>query len=203
MPASPYIYERQGEYWTSKLIEDYLLDFGFEVIALPIPTNIESLLPADYIFFDREHTKLFGLQYKALYHNARDHWNLDEQQHQTLALYPWIYYCLLELREIRELRVALHLARFAKGSLLFQKELYPDGRERFSDYSRWATFYRNLERCRTGVLVSSENHLKELLTAGTDDPGLRRISQDAADLFLVDFDSRHAIHYSPFLAPPL
>ena len=182
MPASPYIYERQGEYWTSKLIEDYLVDFGFEIIVLPIPTHIENLLPADFIFFDKRLTKLFGLQYKALYHNDREHWNLDEYQHRTLALYPWIYYCLLELREVKELRVALHLARVAKPSFPYKSKLYPSGRDRFSDYSRWATFYRQLEGCRNGVLVTSEEHLEELLTAGTDDPGLTRISREATDL---------------------
>ncbi len=200
MPATPYVYERQGEYWTSKLVEDYLFDFGFQIIALPIPPQIEYLLPADFIFFDKQHTKLFGLQYKALYQNGRDQWNLDGRQHRTLELYPWIYYCLLELREVRELRVALHLARLAKSSFPYRSELYPDGKERFSDYSRWATFYRELERCRRGVLVTSEEHLKELLTAGTDHPSLDRISQEATDLFLVDFGSKHAIHYSPFLS---
>jgi len=198
--ASPYVYERQGEYWTSRLIEDYLFDFGFEVIALPIPTHTEYLLPADYIFFDRRLTKLFGLQYKALYHNSRDHWQLDEHQHRTLVLYPWIYYCLLELREIKELRLALHLARLAKANFPYRSELYPIAPERFSDYSRWATFYREVERCRRGVLVSSEGQLKQLLTAGSDEPSLDRISREAIDIFLIDFASRHAIHYSPFLA---
>lgn len=200
MPASPYVYERQSEYWTSRLVEDYLLDVGFQVIALPIPTHIEYLIPADFIFFDKQHTKLFGLQYKALYHNDTDHWNLDEHQHQTLELYPWIYYCLLELREVSELRVALHSARFAKAGFAYRTKLYPSGRERFSDYSRWAAFYRELEQCRRGVLVTSEEHLKELLTVGTDDPALRRITKEATDLFLVDFASKHAIHYSPFLS---
>jgi hypothetical protein len=200
MPASPYVYERQGEYWTSKLVEDYLFHFGFEIIALPIPAHIEYLLPADFIFFDKKHTKLFGLQYKALYHNDREFWHLDERQHRTLELYPWIYYCLLELREVRELRVALHLARLAKSSFSYRSELYPDGKERFSDYSRWAIFYREVERCRKGVLVTSEEHFQELLTAGTDDPSLSRISQEATDLFLVDFSSSQAIHFSPFLS---
>jgi hypothetical protein len=197
--VSPYVYERQGEYWTSKLIEDYLLDFGFEIIALPIPANIEYSLPADFIFFDKLLTKLFGLQYKALYHNKRDHWQLDEHQHRTLELYPWIYYCLLELREAKEFRAALHLARLAKPSFSYRSELYPVGPERFSDYSRWATFYRELEHCRRGVLVSSDDHLKQLLIAGSDDPSLSRISREATDIFLLDFASRHAMHYSPFL----
>lgn len=201
MAVSPYVYERQSEYWASKQVESYLLDFGFEILALPIPTHIEYLLPGDFIFFDRKHTKLFGFQYKALYHNARDHWRLLQHQHLTLKLYPWIYYCLLELREAVEFRAALHLARVADTGFTYRPELYPEGKERFSDYSRWATFYRNLERCRKGILITSELQLKELLMAGSDDPGLRRLSQAAVDIFLVDFVSKHAIHYSPFLTP--
>jgi hypothetical protein len=198
MTASPYVHERQSEYWTSKQVENYLLDFGVEILTLPIPTQVEFLLPADFIFFDRERAKLFGLQYKALYHNDRDHWRLNEHQHQTLELYPWIYYCLLELREVKEFRAALHLARIANSSFPFCTELYPDGRERFGNYSRWATFYRNLERCEKGIRVTSEGHLRELLMAGSDDPGLTRVRETAADIFLVDFASQHAIHYSPF-----
>jgi len=200
MAASPYVYERQGEYWTSKLIEDYLLKLGFEIIALPIPGHIENLLPADFIFFDREHTKLFGLQYKALYHNERDHWNLDEYQHMALALYPWIYYCLLEIKDLKELGVALHTVRVAKANFLYQEKLYPDGPQRFSNYSRWATFYQELESCRRGIRVTSPPDLQRLLMGGADDPSLARIASDATDLFLIDFGSNHVVHYSPFLS---
>lgn len=199
MKPTPYIYERQSEYWTSKQIENYLLDFGFEMLTLPIPPHIEYLLPADFIFFDRKHAKLFGLQYKALYHNDRDHWHLDEYQHRTLKLYPWIYYCFLEVREVAEFRAALHLARIADNNFSYTGEVYPDGRDRFSNYSRWATFYRNLEKCTKGVLVTSESELKDLLMAGSDDPSLERLTQQAVDIFLVDFDSKHALHYSPLL----
>ena len=34
--AKPYLYERQSEYWTSRQIEEFFLDAGFELIALPI-----------------------------------------------------------------------------------------------------------------------------------------------------------------------
>jgi hypothetical protein len=200
MPTSPYVYERQAEYWTSKLIEDFLFKLGFQIIALPIPGHIENLLPADFIFFDKSHTKLFGLQYKALYQNERDHWNLDEHQHQTLELYPWIYYCLLEIKDIREFGLALHWARLAKANFSYQEKLYPDGLQRFSNYSRWASFFKELQSCRRGVSVASAEHLQGLLMAGTDDPSLERITREASDLFLIDFASMNVVHYSPFLS---
>jgi hypothetical protein len=200
MTSTPYVYERQSEYWTSKQIDDYLLDLQFDVITLPIPTHIEYLVPADFIYFDKRSSKLFGLQYKALYHNERDHWRLDFGQHQTLALYPWIYYCLLEVRAYKEYRAALHLARFAANDFSYLGEIYPENPGRFASYMRWATFFRQLARCKKGVLVSSEDHLKQLLTAGLDDPLLQRLSQSAVDLFLVDFSNSHVIHYTSFLS---
>lgn len=30
--AKPYLYERQSEYWTSRQIEEFFLDAGFELI---------------------------------------------------------------------------------------------------------------------------------------------------------------------------
>jgi hypothetical protein len=198
--STPYVRERQAEYWTSRQAEDYFVDYGFELLVLPIPPSTELLLPTDYIFFDKQQTKLFGLQYKALYRNGMDHWQLKDYQHLTLRLYPWIYYCLLELREVNEFRMALHLARIAETGFPFKPQIYSDGKDRFHDYMRWATFFRRLKQCEKGALVVSESHLRTLITAGSDDAQLSRISDEAADLFLADFSSKHAIHFSPFLA---
>jgi len=121
MAGSPYIHERQSEYWTSRAIEDYFLDLGFEVLTLPIPQNIEKMIPADFIFFDKQRTKLFGLQYKALYKERRDYWPINKEQHQQITHYKWIYYCLSELKSSAEHRTALHQVRIVDTGFEFQE----------------------------------------------------------------------------------
>ena len=91
-----YLKERQIEYWTSRQIEDFLLNEGFDVFVNPIPQNLEKLLPADFVFQSTK-LKLFVFQYKALYHNSVDHWKLSSQQHKTLQTFDWIYYGFSEI----------------------------------------------------------------------------------------------------------
>ena|SRR6266446_7459295 len=99
----PYGYERQTEYWTSRGIEDYFLDAGYEVIAFPLTQLAENAVPVDFVFFEKSTSKLFGLQYKALYRNATDYWPIDDQQHLNLQAFAgWAYYCFSELRSARD-----------------------------------------------------------------------------------------------------
>jgi hypothetical protein len=114
--TTPYVYERQSEYWTSRQVEEFFIDNGFEIITFPLIQYHEKQLPADFIFFDKKHTKLFGFQYKALYKNNRDFWKIDSVQHKQLSLFPWIYYCLSELRKPKDFRASLHLARIVESN---------------------------------------------------------------------------------------
>jgi hypothetical protein len=66
MPT-PYIYERQVEYWTSRGIEDFFLDNGFDVLVYPLTQLTETDVPSDFLFRDQSTKKLFGLQFKSLY----------------------------------------------------------------------------------------------------------------------------------------
>src|SRR5437870_12073445 len=111
MPAGPYIYERQVEYWTSREIEGFFLDSGFEVLILPITQLTEHGVTSDFLFFDGRTNKVFGLQYKALYHNGEDFWNVDQRQHATLGAFEWIYYGLSDLTSAKQHRNALHYLR--------------------------------------------------------------------------------------------
>jgi hypothetical protein len=117
--ATPYVYERQSEYWTSRQVEEFFLDNGFELLTFPLTQKTEKLVPTDFIFFDKKSTKLFAFQYKALYRNGGDYWQLDAYQHTRLALFPWIYYCLSEMKDTRDSRSSLHLARIRVYQDLF------------------------------------------------------------------------------------
>jgi hypothetical protein len=146
--ASPYVYERQSEYWTSRQIEEFFMDNGFEVLTFPlIQYHERRVVPADFIFFDRNDSKLFGMQYKALYKGSRDYWSLDPHQHSALARFPWINYCLSELRSARDHRNALYFARIIQPKFEYRAELYPEGSDRVQLYSRWGAFYQGLEKC--------------------------------------------------------
>ena len=146
MADTPYIHERQSEYWTSRQVEEFFLDLGFEVLTLPLIQLVERDLPADFIFFEKKRSKLFGFQYKALYKNHEDHWPLSLTQHSTLARYPWVYYCLSEVRHAREHRAALHLTRIMDSHFEYQDKLLLR-RDDMKIYSRWGAFYKGLERC--------------------------------------------------------
>src|SRR5688572_22319757 len=111
MAEATYVHERQSEYWTSREIENFFADSGYEILVLPINQIVEKKVPADFLYFDKNTCKIFGLQYKALYHNDIDHWNITQTQHETLSYFPWIYYGLSEIRSSREHRVALHYVR--------------------------------------------------------------------------------------------
>jgi hypothetical protein len=74
---TPYIYERQVEYWTSRDIEDFFLNDGFQVSVFPLTQLTEENVPSDFLFLDTGSSKIFGIQFKALYKNDEDFWNLS------------------------------------------------------------------------------------------------------------------------------
>lgn len=199
--ASPYVYERQSEYWTSRQIEEFFLDNGFEVLTLPLTQYHERRIPADFIFFDKKRTKIFGLQYKALYQDTRDSWRLDERQHHDLSRFPWIYYCLSELKNPRDYRAALHLARIIETDFQYRPHIYSSESYEILRYSRWGAFYQGVERCTRGKLVESPKDLDTLLTPRENPEVLLLLNDLLVDVFVADFAVRHALHLSPQLRP--
>jgi hypothetical protein len=202
MADSPYVFERQSEYWTSRQMEEFFLDAGFELLAFPLTQLAEKEIPADFIFFDRGRSKLFGFQYKALYHNGDDYWPIDERQHRELSAYPWIYYCLSEITHVTDHRVALHLARIVDPRFEYRERLSRiwDRNVVTPTYSRWGGFYQGLARCFNGVLVHSDKEFRQLLIGDGENARLDRVVTMMVDTFLTDFDSKHTVHFSPLLA---
>jgi hypothetical protein len=197
--ASPYVYERQSEYWTSRQIEEFFLDSGFEVLTFPLVQYHERRIPADFIFFDKRRCKIFGLQYKALYRNARDNWRLDKRQHHDLSRFPWIYYCLSELKTSRDHRAALHLTRIIEADFEYRHQIYSGESYETLKYSRWGAFYQGLEKCTRGKLVESLQDLDSLLMPGESPEVLFLLNDLLVDVFVADFEARHALHLSPQL----
>lgn len=201
MPDTPYLFERQSEYWTSRQVEEFYMDLGFTIIPFPLTQLAERRLPTDFIFFHKEKSKLFGFQYKALYHNGEEYWSLDERQHNDLSHYSWIYYCLSEMKSTHDHRTALHYVRIIKPDFEYRSKLRPrwDDNDQIRLYSRWGAFYQNLEKCINGVVIESEGHLRDLLMFNSNDVHLKKVVDMAVDIFLTDFESKNAIHFSPFL----
>jgi hypothetical protein len=198
LAGSTYVPERQSEYWTSREIENFFLNAGFECLVYPVPQRIERVLPADFIYDAGEPIKLFGIQYKALYRGVADHWRLTQHQHQTLVHFPWIYYGLSEIRSVRDARNSLHQLRVAPtqftymGVLLTANNVF---------YYRWGGFFQALQRCRVGLRLTSADHLRDLLSPPTTNSPPISIVEAVVDLFIVDFGSRRLVHVSPFLIP--
>lgn len=88
MANATYIAERQVEYWTSRQIEEFLLNAGHEILVYPIDQKVERYLPADFLYNMGTSVKMFGIQYKALYHNGDDYWKLDQRQPKLLPSFP-------------------------------------------------------------------------------------------------------------------
>ncbi len=200
MPTGPYIYERQVEYWTSREIEGFFLDSGFEVLVLPITQLTERGVPSDFLFLDGRTNKLFGLQYKALYHNSDDFWNVDQRQHSTLSAFDWIYYGLSDLTSARQHRNALHYLRIVPTGFPFDPHLSRRHFQQpgFSRYFRWAAFFEGVRDCRFGRRVMTSGDLQQALWPHAD-TAPREITEITNEIFLTDFENRRAVRFSSML----
>jgi hypothetical protein len=152
MPPQPYVYERELELWTSNNTERFFEDHGFDVAVYPIDQLNERWLPTDHLFVDNTTKKIFGFQYKALYHNGTDFWKLDERQHAELQGYEWIYYGLSEISSGRQRRDALNRLVIAPASFVYDSRL---ARDQFVQldipHFRWDSFFDGLVRCKVQV----------------------------------------------------
>jgi hypothetical protein len=189
--AAPYIAETQTARWTSDAVHQAFLDLGFKVQEWPLTQYLEKQVPADSAFFSPEFSKLFGFQYKTIYHNGEDFWPLDDLQHKTLQKHRWIYYCCSELRDPADHGIALHLARIYQGRFDFQPEIPAKGffRGQFTYYMRFGAFIRALKLCRAGIRLSSIAQLRDLL-APVSGVARRREVEQMLEFFLVDFNRR-------------
>lgn len=190
--ATPYLYERQTEYWTSRGIEDYFLDARYEVVVFPLSQLSEKELPLDFLFLDQTHSKLFGVQYKALYHNERDFWPLNERQHAKLRAYrDWAYYGLSEMTSVDDQRVAIQRTLFVPVSIDYESKLYKGQLE--SHYYRWGGFLNGLERCSVGLRVKNRGDLEQAVRPLQRDY-IEEIDRDLLDLFVVNLRNRRMVH---------
>jgi hypothetical protein len=64
---------------------------------------------------------------------------------------------------------------------------------------RWGGFYKKLERCKVGRKVTSRNELKNLLNKILNIDEINKLLDLMVDLFLVDHESKHMVHFSPFI----
>jgi hypothetical protein len=200
MPSGPYLYERQVEYWTSREIEGFFLDTGFEVLVLPISQLTEKDVPADFLFLDGRSSKLFGLQYKTLYHNNEDFWHLDQGQYGALQAFDWMYYGLSDLKSARQYRNALHYLRIVEGSIPYEEHLTRRHfqQQGFPRFLRWAAFFEGVCDCKYGRRITTREDLRHALWPHSRTPP-REISEIANEIFLTDFQNRRTARFSSLL----
>lgn len=198
MPDSPYIYERQVEHWTSNEIEAFFENADFDIRLLPITQLTERHVPADFLFLDSQANKLFGLQYKTLYHNGDDYWNLDSRQHTELGRFDWIYYGLSELKSAKHRRNALHYLRLLRCKFDFTSKLSPRGLNQAGvpPNFRWAAFFEGLRDCKHGRRIFGRSELHDALWPNTDSPEPRELSEIVDEVFIANFQSQRAARFS-------
>jgi hypothetical protein len=196
MARAPYVDERKVEYWTSRELDTFFENEGFDVISLPLTAVTEKSVPSDFAFLDRGTSKLFGFQYKVLHHNGRDHWNLDEEQHRQLRLYNWIYYGLSDLTSLTQQRNALHYLRIVPVGFDYASSLSRnDFQQAGARYFRWAGFFEGLQKCKYGRKITSRKDLQRALWP-LPEPVPREIAQIVSEAFLVDLADRRITKFS-------
>lgn len=189
--SSPYVAERQVEYWTSRCIEDYFLFAGIECVSFPLQALVEQHLPADFVFHTGSQMKLFGIQYKALY-RPEESWHLDASQHAHLEIFPWIWYGLSELRSAQDRRNALHHLLLKEPRFPYSSRL---ARKSLSSYRRWGSFALGLQECTVGVRVGSEGEFFDAVVPALVSPGSARELERMLDVILVDYATRRAVRF--------
>lgn len=196
MAKAPYVDERKVEYWTSRELDIFFENEGFDVTVYPLTAVTEKQLPSDFIFMDNHSRKLFGFQYKTLYHNGRDYWNLNEAQHRQLAAFDWIYYGLSELTSAERHRNALHHLRVVPSRFDYESQLtYHHLQKHGVRYLRWAGFFEGLRTCKYGRKITDRNALRLALWPFAGNAP-REIEQIVRDAFLVDFQNRRAAKFT-------
>jgi hypothetical protein len=202
MAPTPYIYERQVEYWTSRQMEGFFLDAGFELLTLPITQLTEFRVPADFLYLERTTSKLFGLQFKALYRNGSDRWYLEPRQHQTLSLFDWMYYGLSDMKSASQQRSALHYLRVLPSAFKYRPELSAQLSQReLPPYYRWAAFFDSVCACKLGRRIESVNDLETALWPYNDRGMPREILEIAHEVFLANFKDKRGVRFSSQLNP--
>lgn len=192
--AKPYLYERQTEYWTSRGIEDFYADAGFEIVTFPLSMKTETIIPFDFVFFEKSTCKIFGIQYKTLYHNDQDFWMLNEGQHFKLQKYrDWAYYCLSEMTSAQDHRIAIHKSIFVPVKLNFTSKLYVGKLDTM--YYRWGGFIGGLKSCTIGQRVTSRNEIEEVIYPLKED-FIEEIDKNLIDLFIANLEERRLLHLS-------
>jgi hypothetical protein len=197
----PYVPERQTEYWSSRQIEGFFWDLGYECLSFPISPRAEKLIPADFIFFPSDTLKLFGLQYKSLYRGTPDYWNVDPTQRSQLIKFGWIYYALSEIRATRKLRAALHALRIPLSPPPPGVLTLPSAAS--SPYARWWAFFEQLRSCQQGILASSRDEFINVFAPVADSPLASREADNAADIFLVNLNRSRLVRFTSSIAPEI
>jgi hypothetical protein len=196
MAPTPYVYERQVEYWTSRGIETFFLDAGFEVMVFPLTQLTERRVPSDFLFVDTQVNKLFGLQFKALYRNGQDFWNIDPTQHTEIAKFDWMFYGLSDIKTTVQHRNALHYLRVVPSAFRYQPRVpavWPQSQ--LAPYLRWAAFFEGLHSCKHGRRIASQADLQRALWPHTDATAPREIVEIADQVLITNFESRRVVQY--------
>jgi len=202
MPVKTHVPERQVEYWTSRQVESFFSNAGYDLRVFPIQQGVECYIPADFIFGSAAgNVKLFGLKYKALYHNGNDFWKLTKHQHSTLSQFDWIYYGLSDLRDTSQFQNTLHYLRVYDTDFSFKDHLPVS----CMGYMRWAAFYEKLVTCDQGSEVTSRTDFRNKLESfsGVLSEQAEREVENAVDVFALETDSRRGIRISSILQDDL
>ncbi|MBC1214970.1 hypothetical protein GNE08_12150 [Trichormus variabilis ARAD] len=200
MTDATYIAERQVEYWTSRQIEEFLLNAGHEILVYPIDQRTERYLPADFLYNMGTSVKMFGIQYKALYHNGIDYWKLDQRQHTTLTNFPWIYYGLSDIKKASDFRNSLHYLRVYENQKPIPDK-FPANNNVY--YTRWAVFYESLLSCKQGAIVSTKQELVNLLSPYTTQVIRQESLNNIVDVFAFNIESKKTVKFSSQLSSNL
>jgi hypothetical protein len=193
--AHTYIPEREVEYWTSLGIDRFFREQDFEVTSFPITQMLENKVPVDFLFLHNSTNKLFGLQFKVLYRNGRDVWNLNQNQHRLMKKFDWMYYGLSDLKDAAHYKDALQHLRIAPPQFRFQPQIAAPAKADTPPFVHWPAFFKGLNACHYGRRIKNEEDLHAALWPHRD-PLPREITEVADEVFLANFQEKKVARFS-------
>lgn len=197
-----YVPERQVEYWTSRQIEDFLWDAGYETQVIPLTQTTERYIPADFLFLPDAPIKLFGIQYKVLYQDTVDYWKTPQRQIDQVSKFGWIYYGLSDLKKLRDARNALHALRLCDASMIAAPRTVMTHINK-AVYYRWWAFFEAMRSCKLGITLDNEGDFLGAMAPVWENLPMLNDAQDAVEVFLLHTGTRKAIRYSTLVTGPM
>lgn len=148
----------EGSYatWLAQCLERYFEGLGFTFYSEIQTQPRENDYPFDiYASIQKGNfVKRFGLQVKRPNQLKKDiSWDLDQEQHDKIRNYHWIWYALPDFFDRKYYKVACFHTIFKSASFSYKSTLHLSN---IGFYLRLGTFANKIEECKIGEKIKTD-----------------------------------------------